>query len=113
MEMEPVSRHLGEYCLMYPEVEAYCIFITTFLNVNVISDFRARRFMEYYNTVGTEYIIGMKILPMQTSELKKILEFDIKYPEIYRILDKAYNSTEPPKEWYEKNIVKETSCWQI
>ncbi len=113
MEMEPVSRHLGEYCLMYPEVEAYCIFITTSLNVNVISDFRARRFMEYYNTVGTEYIIGMKILPMQTSELKKILEFDIKYPEIYRILDKAYNSTEPPKEWYEKNIVKETSCWQI
>ncbi len=113
MEMEPVSRHLGEYCLMYPKVEAYCIFITTSLNVNVISDFRARRFMEYYNTVGTEYIIGMKILPMQTSELKKILEFDIKYPEIYRILDKAYNSTEPPKEWYEKNIVKETSCWQI
>ena len=36
MEMEPVSRHLGDYCLEHPEDEAYCVFITTFLNNNVI-----------------------------------------------------------------------------
>ena len=43
MEMEPVSRHLGEYLLAHPNIEAYCIFITTLLNHNVISDFRARK----------------------------------------------------------------------
>lgn len=108
MEMEPVSRHLGEYCLMNPEEEAYCVFITTYLNTNVISDFRARRFMEYYNTSGTKFITGLKILPIQTSELKTLLKFDVKYPQIYNMLEKAYNSSETPKEWYEKNIVRET-----
>ena len=58
MEMVPVSRHLGDYCLAHHEDEAYCVFITTFLNNNVISDFRARRFMEYYNNAGTKYITG-------------------------------------------------------
>lgn len=48
MEMEPVSRHLGDFCITHPEDEAYCVFVTTYLNINVISDFRARRYMEYY-----------------------------------------------------------------
>lgn len=103
MEMEPVSRHLGDYCIAHPLEEAYCVFITTYLNVNVISDFRARRYMEYYNTAGTDYITGMKILPIQTSELKTLLRFDVKYPQIYKMLDKAHNSSEAPKEWYENN----------
>ena len=108
MEMEPVSRHLGDYRLLHPEYEAYCVFVTTNLNINVISDFRARRFMQYYNAAGTDYITGMKILPIQTTELKTLLRFDVKYPQIYKMLDKAYNSSEAPKEWYEKNIVRET-----
>lgn len=111
MEMEPVSRHLGDYCLLHPEEAAYCIFVTTSLNINVISDFRARRFMEYYNLAGTEYITGMKILPIQTSELKTLLRFDVKYPQVYKMLDKAYNSNKAPKEWYEENIVKETAFY--
>lgn len=111
MEMEPVSRHLGEYRLENPDDEAYCVFVTTYLNTNVISDFRARRFMEYYNAAGTEYITGMKILPIQTSELKALLRFDVKYPQIYKMLDKAYQSSEAPKEWYENNIVRETSFY--
>lgn len=111
MEMEPVSRHLGEYCIAHLEEEAYCVFVTTYLNANVISDFRARRYMEYYNTAGTEFITGMKILPIQTSELKALLSFDVRYPQIYNMLDKAYNSSEAPKEWYENNIVRETSFY--
>lgn len=106
MEMEPVSRHLGEYRLMNPNEEAYCIFVTTFLHLNVISDFRARRFMEYYNKVGTELIKGMKIFPIQTSELREMLRGDLKYPQIYQMLDRAYDSGEAPKEWYENNIVR-------
>ena len=111
MEMEPVSRHLGDYCIAHPEDEAYCVFVTTYLNTNVISDFRARRFTEYYNSAGTDYITGMKILPIQTSELKTLLKFDVRYPQIYKMLDKAYNSSEAPKEWYENNIVRETGFY--
>lgn len=111
MEMEPVSRHLGEYCITHPEDEVYCVFVTTYLNINVISDFRARRYMEYYNTAGTDYITGMKILPIQTSELKALLRFDVRYPQIYKMLDKANNSSEAPREWYENNIVRETSFY--
>lgn len=108
MEMEPVSRHLGDYCLAHPEDEAYCIFVTTYLNNNVISDFRGRKNMLYYNSAGTEYITGMKILPLQTTELKTLLKFEIKYPQIYKMFEKAYNSEGNPKEWYENSIVKET-----
>ncbi len=106
MEMEPVSRHLGEYCLTNPDNEAYCVFITTNLNNNVISDFRARKNMEYYNHSGTAFITGMKILPLQTSELKDILRLEIRYPQIYQLLDSAYHSGGAPKEWYEECIVK-------
>lgn len=108
MEMEPVSRHLGDYCLEHPEDEAYCVFITTFLNNNVISDFRQRKDAVYYNNDGTEYITGMKILPMQTTELKTLIKFDVRYPQIYKMLDMAYRSDGAPKEWYENSIVKET-----
>ncbi len=106
MEMEPVSRHLGEYCLANPNDEAYCVFITTSLNNNVISDFRARKYMEYYNHSGTAFITGMKIVPLQTSELKNILRLEIGYPQIYQLLDSAYHSGGAPKEWYEERIVK-------
>lgn len=106
MEMEPVSRHLGDYRLANPETEAYCIFSAPLLHPNVISDFRGRRYMEYYNSAGTEYIQGMKILPMQTSELKELIRFHIGYAEVYRLLDRAYYSGGPAAEWYEENIVR-------
>ena len=108
MEMEPVSRHLGDYCLTHSDDEAYCVFVTTYLNNNVISDFRARKNIYYYNTLGTECISGMKILPMQTSELKRIIRADVKYPQIYKMFDAAHNKEEAPKDWYENNIVRET-----
>lgn len=108
MEMEPVSRHLGDYCLTHSDDEAYCVFVTTYLNNNVISDFRARKNIYYYNTSGTECISGMKILPMQTSELKRIIRADVKYPQIYKMFDVAHNKEEAPKDWYENNIVRET-----
>ena len=111
MEMEPVSRHLGEYLLVNPEDEAYCVFVTTFLNMNVISDFRGRKSMAYYSNNSSEFITGMKILSIQTSELKEFLRFDMRYPQIYSMLDKAYNGIGSPREWYEDCIVKETQYY--
>ena len=55
----------------------------------------------------------MKIIPIQTSELKTLLRFDVKYPQIYRMMEKAYDSNEAPKEWYEKNIIEEASAYHI
>ena len=101
MEMEPVSRHLGEYCLLYKEKKAYSIFIATFLHLNVISDFRGRQNSIYYSASGDDQIFGLKIIPLQTDLLKIILKKDISYSRIYNILDAAYYNEDPPKQWYE------------
>lgn len=110
MEMEPVSRHLGEYLLQNKDREAYCVFITTYLNTNVVSDFRCRKQMPYYSNDGENYITGMKIMPIQTSELKNLLKNNYTYGEVYKIFENAHQSNEYPKEWYENNIVKETNA---
>lgn len=106
MEMEPVSRHVGDYMLANPKIQTYCVFVSTYLNLNVISDFRGRKTAEYFNQEGTQFVNGMKILPVQTSEIKTILETDIKYRELYLLFEKAYNSTETVAQWYEKEIVE-------
>ena len=107
MEMEPVSRHLGDYRLSCPDEEAYCVFVATRLFMNLISDFRLRKNMVYYNHDETAYIEGMKIIPLQTTELKTLLRANVKYPEIYKIFEKAHLNDDNPKEWYENNIVRE------
>lgn len=105
MEMEPVSRHLGNHLIRTGNSNSYCIFITNFLNINVISDFRGRKFMQYYDSKDyTKSVTGMKIIPLQTSELKKILVKQLKYKELYEIFEQAYNSTLQPYEWYENLI---------
>lgn len=43
MEMEPVSRHLGDYRIRFNNPFDYSLFVSTYLDKNVISDFRYRR----------------------------------------------------------------------
>lgn len=43
MEMEPVSRHLGNHILRTNNKHSYCLFATNYLDNNVISDFRMRK----------------------------------------------------------------------
>lgn len=106
MEMEPVSRHLGDYLLENAEKEAYCIFVTTNLNMNVISDFRGRKYMQYYNSAATASVSGMKIIPIQTSEIKGILQKAIIYDALYEQFEQAYQAMDNPNEWYQKYIAK-------
>lgn len=102
MEMEPVSRHLGNHLIRTGNSDSYCVFATNFLNINVISDFRGRKHMRYYDSQDhTKSVIGMKIIPLQTSELKQIVIKQKKYKELYSIFEKAYNLTLPPHEWYD------------
>lgn len=105
MEMEPVSRHLGEYLLSNKDERAYCIFATTYLHINVISDFRMRKIAPYYSSNGEKVINGMKIIPLQTTELKTLLESGIKYNQLYLIMEQAFIATTAPNHWYQEEIV--------
>lgn len=101
MEMEPVSRHLGEYMLTHKGLESYCVFITNFLHMNVISDFRNRRKMEYYGGKnGDEVINGMMITPLENELLVTILRNGVKYPQLYKLFHEIQESSLAPKEWY-------------
>lgn len=102
-EMEPVSRHLGEYLLKNSNHSAYCVFITTNLDINVISDFRSRKFIQFYDTKDNSNVInGMKIIPLETDILKLIIEKDYRYDELYCIFDQVYNNELNGLEWYNK-----------
>lgn len=106
IEMEPVSRHLGHHLIETKNLDSYCVFITNNLHINVIADFRVRKFAYYYNTQNlNEYILGMKIIPVNTIDLKYIISHQIRYDEIYKKFDLAYCSeNNEPKSWYEKNV---------
>lgn len=103
MEMEPVSRHLGQHLIRNGADSAYCLFATTDLNINVISDFRGRKFMPYYDSQDfTKYVTGMKILPLQTSDLKNILLNGWTYRRLYALFENAHESLLPPHVWYKE-----------
>jgi hypothetical protein len=100
MEMEPVSRHLGEYILSTGDTNAYCVFASTYLHRNVISDFRNRRTYGYYSDQYENAVYGLKILPLATAELRVILERGMSYETLYPKFEAAYMSDEPVPAWY-------------
>jgi hypothetical protein len=104
MEMEPVSRHLGEYILRSGNENAYCVFVSTLLHRNVISDFRNRRTYQYYSDQYENEVDGLKIIPLATAEIQTILERGIGYAELYSIFEAAYRSNEPVPTWYEMEV---------
>ncbi len=105
MEMEPVSRHLGKHLLRTGNLSSYCVFATNYLDINVIADFRGRKSMPFYDPQDySNSVNGMKIIPLQTSDLKKIVSNRKTYKELYPIFETAFNSNLPPHEWYNKEI---------
>ena len=105
MEMEPVSRHLGMHLIRTGNMNSYCIFATNYLNINVISDFRSRKTTPFYDPQDySKSVAGMKIIPLQTSELKKIVSNRKTYKELYPLFEMAFNSNLPPHEWYNRCI---------
>ena len=107
MEMEPVSRHLGNYLLRTKNFNSYCVFATNDLNLNVVSDFRGRKNQRYYdNANATNFIDGMKIIPLQIEDLKNILEKRIGYEKLYQIFELAFQSEFAPREWRDLCIIQ-------
>ena len=105
MEMEPVSRHLGRHLIRTGNLNSYCVFATTYLDINVIADFRGRKHMPFYDTQDyTKSVDGMKIIPLQTSELIRIVNDNRKYYQLYGLFKYAFQSDLRPHEWYQKNI---------
>ncbi|MBD5282437.1 MAG: AlwI family type II restriction endonuclease [Bacteroides sp.] len=107
MEMEPVSRHLGRHLLRTRDFNNYCIFATTYLDVNVISDFKNRKHIPYYDTRNEDdFIQGMKIIPLDTSDLREIIRQGKKYRELYPLFEDAYQQSDNyhPKKWYEELV---------
>lgn len=100
MEMEPVSRHLGNHILQTKNLNSYCIFATNDLNINVVSDFRGRKNQRYYDTADDDnFVDGMKIIPLQIDDLKNIIENHIGYEKLYQIFETAFHSELAPREW--------------
>lgn len=111
MEMEPVSRHLGNHILRTNNKNSYCLFATNNLDINVISDFRGRKNMFFYDTHdASRYVHGMKIIPLQTSDLRSILMTKRKYSELYPKYEKAYQKDAGmmPVYWYETCVKEKT-----
>ena len=107
MEMEPVSRHLGNHILRTKNLNSYCVFATNDLNINVVSDFRGRKNQRYYDTADdNNFIDGMKIIPLQIDNLKNIIENRIGYEKLYQIFETAFQSELAPREWRDTYIIK-------
>ena len=101
MEMEPVSRHLGMHLIRTGNLNSYCVFATTYLDINVTADFRNRKNSFFYNPQDpTKYVNGMKIIPLDTSVLKSVVSRQRKYRDLYAIFETAYNADLNPLEWY-------------
>ncbi|WP_082858209.1 AlwI family type II restriction endonuclease [Campylobacter iguaniorum] len=110
IELEPVSRHLGQHLLKSKNLNSYCVFATTHLDINVLSDFRNRKIIPYYETNNTKNKVkGMKITALQSTELKSIIRNNRKYRELYDIFEEAYEvdlTLLDADEWYQKYIVE-------
>lgn len=106
MEMEPVSRHLGDYRIRYNNPFDYSLFVSTYLDKNVISDFRYRKIIPY--TRDEETITGMKIISMDTESLKKIIENNIKYKYLYEVFDKYHEMPLDTIDWHDEMIKEST-----
>ena len=103
MEMEPVSRHLGENIKLTDNLNDYALFIAPNLEERIILDFRNMK-TRFYPKGNGEFIEGLKIIPIDIDILKKILEKNIDYNEIYKWFDKAFKSNVPDPIWYREEI---------
>ena len=105
MEMEPVSRHLGENIKITNNLNDYALFVASNLEERIILDFRNMK-TRFYPKGNGEFIEGLKIIPIDIDILTKILQNNMNYNEIYNWFDKAYKSSIPDPIWYREEILK-------
>lgn len=111
MEMEPVSRHLGNNLVRTHNLINYCVFATNYLHINVLGNFRDWKHSTYYDPQNSNNKVrGMKIIPIETEDLKSIVKYHLTYTMLYVHFQKAYDSEEMDAQtWYEKYVSIEYS----
>ena len=107
-EMESVSRHLGQMLLKIDNINkrrnSFGIFIASYLDRNVLNDFRSRRNIPWENSRG-EYIEGMNILPLNTEDIIEILISNKTYSSLIDKFKMLINDTETRgSQWYINSI---------
>ncbi len=106
-EMESVSRHLGNLLLSLEQTKqqkSFGIFIAPYLDKNVLNDFRSRIYC--YFEKESEHIKGMKILPLNTNDIIKILESKRSYQSLKPHFEKLFASQNDwGSQWYNDEIV--------
>ncbi|OCL81608.1 AlwI restriction endonuclease [Arcobacter porcinus] len=108
-EMESVSRHLGQMLLKIDDENkrrnSFGIFIASYLDRNVLNDFRSRRNVPWENSRG-DYVDGMNILPINTDDIIEILISNKTYNSLIDNFKVLINDTETRgSQWY-NNIIK-------
>ena len=104
IEMEPVSKHLGDYIIRFNNQFDYSLFVSTYLDKNVVSDFRYRKIIPY--TRNEKTITGMKIISMDTNSLKKIIKNKVKYKYLYEVFDKYHEVPLGTVDWSDKKLCR-------
>ncbi|MCT7495897.1 AlwI family type II restriction endonuclease [Aliarcobacter cryaerophilus] len=107
-EMESVSRHLGQMLLKIDDINkrknSFGIFIASYLDRNVLNDFRSRRNIPWENSIG-EYVEGMNILPLNTEDIIEILISNKTYSSLIDTFRMLINDTETRgSQWYINSI---------
>lgn len=105
MEMEPVSRHLGENIKITNNLNDYALFVAPNLEERIILDFRNMK-TRFYPKGNDEFIEGLKIIPIDIDILIKMLQNNMNYKEIYNWFDTAFKSSIPDPIWYREEILK-------
>lgn len=109
MELEPVTRHLGQHILRNNNLKSYSVFVSNRLYINVISDFRNRKTYTWYdNSDNSRFVQGLKIIPLETTDLKTIIQNNLTYKDLYSHFEEAYQSSNMEAiSWYEeiKNLI--------
>ena len=107
MELEPVPRHLWRY-LLENSWNHYAIFVAPYLDPNVLVNFRAYKWLRYYNTNDTsKYVDSLKIIPLDIDDLNVIISSWKTYEFIKNNFDSMYENTDR-FDWLEwrDNILK-------
>lgn len=100
MEMEPVSRHLGEQIHESGNLNDYCVFVAPVVDINVANDFRSRKRSGYYPSRESKKISSLKIIPLGIEQIKNLLWQQRGYADAYHRFDAAFRSdVEDSVEW--------------
>lgn len=107
LELEPIPRHLGRY-ILDKWGSHYAIFIAPYLDPNVLVNFRAYKWLKYYNTYDTsKYIEKLKIIPLDIDDLNIIISSWKDYNYLNDLFEEIYCNNDD-LDWFEwrNNILK-------